>query len=107
MADLALLLKNRGHVHRERDLLCPRRRPHPHPLLCGDSLSVGGQQRNGCEHTDPDTATNLAVELGRYHEALPFIQCVTLTLTNPFVQQHWACPAPATPEASLARTRRI
>src|SRR5262245_38610581 len=32
---------------------------------------------------------------------------VTLTFTKPLVQQHWAWPAFATPEASLARTRRM
>src|SRR5678816_1351944 len=31
---------------------------------------------------------------------------VTMTFTNPFVQQHWAWPALATPDASFTRTRR-
>src|SRR5438034_3559406 len=39
--------------------------------------------------------------------AASFMVCpyLTTTLTNPFVQQHCAWPAPVTPDASLARTR--
>ena len=100
MADLAFCLKNRGHVLREGrrvaslSLLSVRRgRLH-------DKRS--DRQCPQCDLIDPHTC----------HDALPSLFSAnqmayseTVTFTNPFVQQHWACPPLETPDASLARTR--
>ena len=89
MADLALLLQDRRDVLRERDGCRSRRRRH------------ATRRRQRGDRQDP---TRQRLQSSSPSWGLPYL---TVTLMNPFVQQHCAWPAPATPDASLARTRTM
>ena len=104
MAHLALLLEDRRDVLRERHRLVRGRRGArrlPRRAWRRQRPMRRRATRESDGDGDPRNASSRTL-LGA-----PDAQRVTVTFTNPFVQQHCACPAPATPDASFARTRTM
>ena len=71
-------------------------------VLGGRWLSQAGRERHDHQTPDPG-ARGHGVSPSTHWDLLD--PSVTLTFTNPLVQQHCACPPPTTPEASFAVTR--
>ena len=63
----------------------------------GDEGGAQGRDRRGDDEMRPR---------GVHEALLDPAHGMTVTFTKPFVQQHCAWPAPETPDASFARTRR-
>ena len=103
MTDLTFFLKDR------RDVLGIR---HPvmavsAALLRHGRLILNDQQCREYQGTDANAASNPMCDWGSLHGVVLSFHWITVTLTKPLVQQHCACPAPETPDASLARTRSM